>query len=264
MPRRFLVLVFALLAWPAWTAAPAAPAPSAAPAVSTTLLDRYLDGLTTWSAQFRQAVVDSRGRQLEDGEGRLVIVRPGKFRWESAPAGSEPGTQLLIADGRNLWFYDRDLEQATVRPMADSLSQSPAMLLAGAANLRAGFELRTEPRRDGLDWVRVRPRDKASDFREALFGFQAGQLVRMVIVDKLGQRSTLRFTAVERNQPVDSVAGGFQTSGRRGSDRQAGRAMTDAWQPGLRFPQVWFFAGCLLAAGVARPSAWHLSCSFPR
>ena len=168
-----------------------------------TPLDRYLDGLTTWSADFTQSVSDANGRRVGQGRGRLVIVRPGRFRWESAPAGAEPGTQLLVADGRNLWFLDRDLEQATVKPLTAALAQSPAMLLAGGSDLRAGFTLHTDGRRDNLDWVRVQPRDPQSDFREALFGFGSGQLQRLVVVDKLGQRSTLVFSAVKRNQAID-------------------------------------------------------------
>jgi outer membrane lipoprotein carrier protein len=175
----------------------------AAQTPATTALDRYLGGLTTWSADFRQSVIDGRGRQLDEGQGRLVIVRPGKFRWESTPAGAEPGAQVLIADGRNLWFVDRDLQQATVRPLSEALPQSPAMLLAGGADLRAAFDLRADGRRDGLDWVRVLPRDARSDFREAAFGFQGEQLLRMIVIDKLGQRSTLVFSRVARNQPID-------------------------------------------------------------
>jgi outer membrane lipoprotein carrier protein len=75
-----------------------------------TALDQYLDGLTTWSADYKQSVVDSRGKKLGDGSGRLIIVRPGKFRWESAPAGEVEPVQLLVADGRNLWFLDKALE----------------------------------------------------------------------------------------------------------------------------------------------------------
>jgi outer membrane lipoprotein-sorting protein len=43
-----------------------------------------------------------------------------------------------------------------------------------------------------------------SDFREALFGFANEKLQKLVIVDKLGQRSTLTFSSVLRNQPVDA------------------------------------------------------------
>jgi outer membrane lipoprotein carrier protein len=179
-------------------------------AAAATSLDRYLDGLSTWSADFRQTVSDARGRRVGEGSGRFVIVRPGRFRWESAPAGASGEAQLLVADGRNLWFYDRDLEQATVRPQQQALPQSPAMLLAGGAGLNDAFEVRGDGRHDDLDWVRVLPRDAHSDFREARFGFRGRELARLDIVDKLGQRSTLQFSGVQRNQPVDPSEVRFQ------------------------------------------------------
>jgi len=175
-----------------------------------TPLDRYLDGLATWSAQFQQEVRDARGRRVGEGSGRFLIVRPGRFRWESAPVGAGPAAQLLVADGRNLWFYDRDLEQATVRPLASSLPQSPAMLLAGGAGLNEAFDVRVDGRQDDLDWVKVIPKDSASDFREARFGFRDRDLMRLEIVDKLGQRSVLRFSAVQRNAKVDPSEVRFQ------------------------------------------------------
>jgi outer membrane lipoprotein carrier protein len=168
-----------------------------------TALDQYLDGLTTWSADFRQSIVDSRGKKLGEGRGRLIVVRPGKFRWESSPVGELEAVQVLVADGRNLWFLDQDLEQATVKPLDSALPQSPAMLLAGGASVREAFVLRAVGLRDGFDWVIVTPRDTHSDFKEAQFGFRARQLTRMVIIDKLGQRSVLNFSTVERNRPVD-------------------------------------------------------------
>lgn len=177
----------------------------AAAADTSTALDGYLSGLATWAADFSQQVQDARGKRVGEGSGRLLIVRPGKFRWESAPAGADAGAQLLVADGRNLWFLDRDLDQATVKPLADALPQSPAMLLAGGADLRAAFAVTADGRRDGLEWVRAVPRAEASDFREALFGFKGKELARLVVVDKLGQRSTLEFSAVRRNAPVDAA-----------------------------------------------------------
>ncbi len=173
-------------------------------AANETALDGYLAGLTTWSADFTQTIQDARGKQSGAGRGRLVIVRPGRFRWESAPEGAADAVQLLVADGRNLWFLDRDLEQATVKPLQDALPQSPAMLLAGGADLRAAFSIQSNGRRDGLNWARVLPKDAQSDFREALFGFKGKELLRLVITDKLGQRSTLVFTGVRRNAPVDA------------------------------------------------------------
>jgi outer membrane lipoprotein carrier protein len=179
-------------------------------AAADTALDGYLAGMTTWSANFTQAIQDAKGKTSSGGHGKLVIVRPGKLRWESTPDGASDAAQLLIADGRNLWFLDRDLDQATVKPLAGSAPQSPAMLLAGGAELRGAFNVQSSGKRDGLDWVRVLPKDAASDFREALFGFKGKELARFVVVDKLGQRSTLSFKDVKRNAPVEASATEFK------------------------------------------------------
>lgn len=177
---------------------------------STTALDAYLEGLSTWSATFTQTTVDARDKPAQSGRGRVLVVRPGKFRWESSPAGASEAAQLLVADGRNLWFLDRDLEQATVKPQAEALSQSPAMLLAGGAELRAAFTVEPAARSDGLEWVRVQPKDAGSDFRECRFGFKGRELARLIVVDKLGQRATLVFGNVKRNAPVDPALVKFE------------------------------------------------------
>ncbi len=168
-----------------------------------TALDRFLSGLETWSASFSQSVTDARGKALAKGEGSLVIVRPGKFRWELKPQDQSQSGQLLVADGRNLWFLDRDLEQVTVKPQGAALSQTPAMLLSGSASVREAFEVSADGRSEGLDWVKAMPHQKDADFRVARFGFEGSDLRRMLLEDKLGQKVTLRFAAGNRNRPVD-------------------------------------------------------------
>ena len=206
------LLACAVLAPAVSLAATPAAAPAAQPAAGAptgTVLDSYLAQLSTWQGAFTQTVLDSRAKRVGTGRGRLTIVRPGRFRWESAPDGADDAVQLLIADGRNLWFYDRDLDQATVKPQQEALPQSPAMLLAGGADLRAAFKVAAGGRHDGLDWVTAQPRDAQSDFREARFGFRAGELQQLVVVDKLGQRSTLVFSDVRRNAAVDPALVAF-------------------------------------------------------
>src|SRR6185295_1283126 len=165
-----------------------------------TPLDQYLDGMRTLRTEFSQAVTDGRGEQVQKAEGKLVIVRPGKFRWELTPAGN-PLAQLMIADGKNLWFYDRDLEQVSVKP-ATVLTATPASLLSGAGDIRALFTVSMAGKRDGLDWVRVVPKTSDADFREAQLAFTRGELKRMVLKDKLGQTVRLDFLTSSRNVPV--------------------------------------------------------------
>lgn len=167
-------------------------------AESTTALDRFLEGLVSWRAEFTQSMTDSRGRQRELQRGTLTVQRPGKFRWEIGPPN-----QIMVADGRNVWFHDVDLEQVTVRPAGNALSATPAMLLAGGVTLRAAFDVSALGRRDGLEWVRARPKRADSEFREARFAFSGPELRRLEIDDKLGQQAVLLFANGVRNAAVD-------------------------------------------------------------
>jgi outer membrane lipoprotein carrier protein len=142
---------------------------SVAHAQSSSALDRYLDGLTSWQAEFAQTIIDSRGKQRVAETGRFTVRRPGQFRWET---GSGPD-QIMVADGRNLWFYDRDLEQVTVKPARSALTATPAMLLVGGVDLRDHFTMTNLPKSMGLEWVSVKPRGADAEFRLARLGFVA-------------------------------------------------------------------------------------------
>jgi outer membrane lipoprotein carrier protein len=172
-----------------------------------TALDTWLSGLKSLRAQFTQSITDAQGRQTDKTTGELLVLRPGRFRWEShdvPAAGSAPADsgQVLIADGRNVWFYDRDLQQVTVKPVDAALSATPLMLLSGGAEVRNAFEISDAGTKEGLSWVRVKPRASDADFRQAVLGFAGSELRQMILEDKLGQNATLVFSRSERNAPV--------------------------------------------------------------
>jgi len=172
----------------------------ASAAQAQTPLDAYLTHLKTLRAEFAQTVTDGKGVEVQRAQGTLVIVRPGRFRWELTPDGSSP--QLMVADGKNLWFYDRDLEQVSVKAATAALTATPAGLLSGDGDIRELFTVAPAGKKDGFDWVLVTPRESDADFREARLGFGESELKRMVLKDKLGQTVRLEFFKSERNPPV--------------------------------------------------------------
>jgi outer membrane lipoprotein carrier protein len=217
--RAVTVLLAAAGALAPVAAAPVSAAPTATPAPANsaaTPLDKYLDNLRTLRATFLQTLADPHGREIDRASGTLVVQRPGKFSWDirpqpvapgatgtgaaSAPAGS--AGQLMVCDGVNLWFYDRDLQQVTVKPVDAALSATPAMLLSGAVDVRKSFTLTSVGEREGLDWVLVEPAGAQADFRSALFGFDHGELRRLILEDKLDQTATIVFDKIEKNGPV--------------------------------------------------------------
>jgi chaperone LolA len=210
------VLLAALIAGPVARAAPPPAAPAPAPAVAEqsqpTQLDAYLDHLKTLRASFLQTLADGQGREIDRATGTIIVQRPGKFSWDIHPqSGSGAGAagQLMVCDGRNLWFFDRDLEQVTVKPVDAALSATPALLLSGAVDVRRNFTISPAGERQGLEWVLVEPHGAEADFREALFGFDKGELKRMILEDKLDQTATVIFDKVERNSPVSAAEVSF-------------------------------------------------------
>lgn len=195
----------------AW-AQPASAQPASAQSRSTAL-DFFVDGLRSWEAEFTQTVTDTRGRVAAPIRGKLWIERPGRFRWQ---LGLPEPMQVMVADGLNLWFHDLDLEQVTVRRATDSMSATPASLLAGTTPLREGFSLEPLPRRTGLDWVRVTPKQADAEFREARLAFDGNSLRRMELIDKLGQSVVLEFTQSKRNERL--AAGLMQFTVPEGAD----------------------------------------------
>lgn len=196
MRRGLAVALFVLASVMGESALEAAPRAAS----DNTALDRFLDGLESWQAEFTQTITDSRGRARAGEQGRLIVQRPGKFRWEIG------GTQLMVADGRNLWFHDLDLDQITVKPASRALSATPASLLAGAAPLRTQFKVSAAGARAGLEWVDVAPIATSAEFRSAKLAFSGRDLRRMELTDTLGQRVVLEFSASRRNAPLAASA----------------------------------------------------------
>jgi outer membrane lipoprotein carrier protein len=185
-----------------------------------TALEHFLDGFRTLTTDFTQSVTDASGKRSGGGSGRLVVQRPDRFRWDYRPAeaasaasagGADEQGQLLVADGSNVWFLDRELAQVTVKPIAAALSSTPIMLLSGSqASLHAQFDISALPSQQGLQWVQVRPRGAQADFSEARLGFHGYELVRMIVHNMLGQSVQLDFSHSRRNSVVDPALFHFQ------------------------------------------------------
>ncbi len=171
-------------------------------ATATEDVQKYLANLATWSADFTQTIDDSKGNVLRSAAGKLYLQRPGKFRWDY----SEPSEQLVLADGKEIWFYDKDLAQANVRDMDSTLASTPASLLSGGGSLDSQFNIKALPAAGGLQWFQLIPKHSDTDFQLIRIGFdKGGELASMFLADKLGQVTQLTFTHPVRNAklPVD-------------------------------------------------------------
>ena len=107
----------------------------------------------------------------------------------------------------------------TERGQAQVLGQTPAALIAEATDLRAlqaDFTLAAEPARDGLQWVKAVPKTKDGQLQQVQVGFDGDKLAALEILDSFGQRSVLKFGAMQLNPQLS--AGAFEFKPPAGAD----------------------------------------------
>ena len=178
----------------------AAPANGAQLEKGRALVDQFVTGIDSLSARFSQTLIDADGTVLETSSGTLDVDRPGQFRW----AFTEPYEQWLVADGVNIWSYDVDLAQVTVKPQADALANTPALLLSGSENALDDFEFGGSFDEAGLTWVRLTPTDTQAGFRQVDLAFSDEMIARMVFLDNLEQTTIVSMHDVTMNGSIDA------------------------------------------------------------
>ncbi|HAF00136.1 MAG TPA: outer membrane lipoprotein carrier protein LolA [Methylophilaceae bacterium] len=146
-------------------------------------------------AQFKQVVLDKQGRKMQEVEGTMQLARPNKFRWDY----HKPYEQQIISDGQQVFLYDIDLQQVTVRSLSKALGSSPAAMLAGGDAVEKSFILKNAVRKDGLTWVLALPKDKESGFDRIILGFQDEELQKMELYDSFSHVTHITFSQIERN-----------------------------------------------------------------
>lgn len=151
-------------------------------------------------ADFTQVVTDKQGRKVQEVQGEMQLKRPNKFRWDY----HKPYEQQIISDGKQVWLYDTELAQVTVRELSKALGSSPAALLAGDAALDKNFKFSNVDRQSDIEWVKANPQNEDSGFENILLGFKAGELKEMELVDSFGLQTKIKFNQVEQNPSLDN------------------------------------------------------------
>jgi outer membrane lipoprotein-sorting protein len=116
----------------------AAAAPTEADKRDLARIEDYFNGISTLQARFLQLSPNGR-----TAEGNLYISRPGRLRFEYDP----PVPYLLISDGSQVIFYDKELDT----PTYVSLSSTPLEFLLGPTVKLSGVVTVTDvERRPGI------------------------------------------------------------------------------------------------------------------
>lgn len=180
---QWLSLLLMWVATPAWSSS------------SLQQMELFLTDMQSLQARFEQSILDPQQRQAARSQGVFSLQRPGRFRWDY----SEPDEQQIIADGRQIWLLDPELEQVSVQTQSTALQGTPAMFLIGGDPVEKHFEVIDIGDSQGFAWVELIPRDKESQFIRVLLAFQDNLLQRMEMTDTFGQITRFQFYDIQQN-----------------------------------------------------------------
>lgn len=135
-------------------------------------------------------------------QGRFVFQRPGRFIWDT----QKPYEQKLIADGRQLILWDKDLNQATFRPAGQALAATPAAILFGETSLDQHFDLVEGEDRLGMKWVALVPKKNPNTkngndlpYTKISVGMANGLPKALELIDGLGSVVLVTLDKIQLN-----------------------------------------------------------------
>ena len=156
-------------------------------------INTYLENINSYQAHFTQTI--SNGTKIiQATSGSLKFLKPAYFIWQT-----KIPDQKILADGKKIYIYDKDLDQVTIKPQSKELNNTPAMfLISKPAQLNKHFNItncKTEPNCFILTAI-----NKESSYQRITIRFNTNhQLNSLDILDALKQSTFIRFNNIKVN-----------------------------------------------------------------
>ena len=158
-------------------------------------LRTFVSQVQSASGDFVQYTVGPQGQTKPPQRGKFLFMRPGRFKWDVL----KPYEQQIVSDGKEIYQFDADLNQVTVRKAGQTIGASPAAILFGSGSLEQSFDVSALPDKESLAWLRAKPKQPDAGFVHVDLGFKDGVPLRIVLLDAFGQTTHIEISALMRN-----------------------------------------------------------------
>ena len=165
------------------------------------------ENILTFEADFTQRSYVKMMDKAHETKGKVQIKKPGKMKW----VYGLPETQVLISNGKILWHYVSEENQAIKVPIENIYSSNtPALFLAGQEKLTRIFNIEninTNPLS-----ITLSPKEEDQTLsRLQLFANKKNfQITGSTVYDKLGNKTEIRFSNIKTNLDIPERTFQFQ------------------------------------------------------
>ena len=164
-------------------------------------IQRQYEKVSTFEADFTQRSYVKMMNQTQSIKGTVKIKKPGKMKW----VYGAPDTQILISDGKNLWLYVPEEEQATKVPVESIYSSNtPALFLAGKGKLTRSFNVESVSQENQNILVTLVPKNEDQGLARLILHADKKnyQSTGSTVYDKLGNKTEIRFSRIRINREI--------------------------------------------------------------
>ena len=169
----------------------------AAAQTDSEILQNKLAKVTLIDTDFIQQVFNSEGKLLQESAGKLVISRPGNFRWQV----KTPEENLIISNGKTIWSYDPFIEQVTIMNFKDAVAGTAFILLSGAESTQ--WE-KFDVKKSGNEFVVSNNTDKTNTNQFTFVFDKTDNISQFRVVEKQGQKSVFKLTPNTINKSLSN------------------------------------------------------------
>lgn len=170
----------------------------------TELLDRAVNGVevfykkvTDFKASFTQEVRRAHLTRPLKKSGQVFYQKPAegqaRMRWDY----TQPEKVYYVSDGDVLWSYEVASKQAVKMGVKDSELYDSLKFLFGQGDLRASFDVKLGPKKDGFVGIVLTPKKGQQDFKSLTLFAKADtwEITKTELVDPLDNVSSITFSA---------------------------------------------------------------------
>jgi outer membrane lipoprotein carrier protein len=154
-------------------------------------LFELLSPINSFSANFSQQILDSRGISYQKLTGVLHGQKPNQVHWTVF----RPAAQTIVSNGTRLWLYDPDLEQVIIEPYANNPETNPVILLLGGPHqISESFSLIEQKLvNESTRQFVLEPVKLNALYTQLTIEFTNGSLSGISFSDNLGQKTIIQF-----------------------------------------------------------------------
>jgi len=160
-------------------------------------LQDYVNQLKTFEADFVQTQPDEARFITNTSIGHFKLDRPGNLTWDYF----KPDEQKIVVDGKNLWVYDLDLDQVTVRPIADVKADLPISWLLYNEPIEDNFTIIESNNSSGVKWFNLTPK-AATFFQSIEVGMKDGEMHEVWMYQSDDNITKVKFSNIQSNHVI--------------------------------------------------------------